>query len=246
MSYWVLAIISIVLVLLSIVSLSFTPRWRHYFGNREGFIANTQLLQQANTYWISNVPTGFQDSLTKVMVFTEKNFSGSSQRFIASQSDKDLLLATFDKKMQSLILGPRCTITLFGTGKQVAEYNNPHDTILPVPDLKELNKKVTSFKLSLIEPYVILYPHENNGGNGTLLNENFAVMPPNKTISSIAISPYTEVAMYSQKDFRGESLKYSNTTPQVYTVDYIGNEWAQGKKRVQSVQIKQLLDKKRR
>jgi hypothetical protein len=170
-----------------------------------------------------------------ITVFDNEDLLGNSKSYTGSVDRLD----GFNDKVRSFILGPYTKVTFYQdnnhTGRPVT-YENKQDLNLEVRKFIDadpikrsfISGKVSSLKLSIVEPYAIAYSGQNLGGqNSKILSGNIPVLDAKweKKIQSFKISPFTRVTIYSNRSFGGQSKVYDNASSEEVNMNFVGTWW---------------------
>jgi phenylpyruvate tautomerase PptA (4-oxalocrotonate tautomerase family) len=190
----------------------------------------------------------------QVTVFLQQNLSGPSKTFKSSQYDlrkiaidKDIL----NDNIRSLKIGPYTKVTLFEhmnyKGNHVT-YENKQDIIMDITkiDNQLLDKKASSIKIELVQPYAITYTGDNLGGLSKVYSGNVPVLsePFSKKIVSLKLSPYTKLTFFAGRGDKKETQQdpepkvFTNNTQHDKHINFVGAEW---NKKIASLKIEKLF-----
>jgi hypothetical protein len=178
-----------------------------------------------------------------LIVFSQENNLGNTSRFTGEQSN--LVKYGFNDRINSFTLGPYSRVKFYEhvdfQGRAVT-YSNQQDLNLNITTFKEdfMKGQASSFKLELIEPYIIAYDGQNLGGSKTkVFGRSSPILTTwDKQLVSFIISPFTKVTVYDKGGFSGNAKEFKNSTSVPSKILYVGSDWIN---RILSIKIEQLF-----
>lgn len=171
------------------------------------------------------------DASAYINVYSAVGTKGNSATVRNSVSN--LGVVGWNEAILSFELGPYTKATFYEhanySGKH-ATYQNTQDVVLGVPQFaeQELGKRVSSVKLEIIEPYVIVYSQQNLGGNSKIYRGHVPTLDEtwNKSVVALRLSSFTKVTLYSGQGFDKNSKvkEFTNTSSATRDIRYVGND----------------------
>jgi hypothetical protein len=192
------------------------------------------------TETVVNIPV---DASAYVTLYDQVNSGGNAITF---RDNKNILDASWNRKVAALGLGPYTKITLYDSpnfkGNSV-EYVNKQDIVYQVKEIKDsMQNKVSSFVIQLLEPHIIAFSQTNLGGYSKVFSGKVPVLGTDWSgkVVSFTMSPYTKVTVYSRQGFdkTGDSKVYVNNTGTKKNVKFVGIKW---KNAVNSIKIERTF-----
>ncbi len=180
-----------------------------------------------------------------VMITYDKlDFQGDKKVFRQSMDSSLLKKNNWNNRIKSISLSPFTRAILYEQEYygESYEFENDQDTIKSINLPDEISAKISSFKLELIEPYIILYEFENLGGKSKIFRMNIPIIDSTDIQpNSMVISPYTNILLFDDRNYSGDMKSITNKTDKPYIVKYIGGDWHE---RLKSIKIAQMFDRK--
>lgn len=181
-----------------------------------------------------------------INVYTSTNGQGNMTTFTSGVSN--VSSTNLNGSIMSFDIGPHTRATFFSginQGGKTVVYENKQDMLLQVPNFQEdyMVGNALSFKLEIIEPYMIAYSGQNLGGASKIFSGSVPLLTKewNNQIQSFSVSPFTKVTLFSGAGFdpSGTQKEYSNPTETVRNVLYVGSAW---QTQVSSLKIEALFN----